>query len=324
MTQSNTNHNKPGRIGLVDYDLNNFHADVYLETLRGALADRGFVIAGATAVEEEAGRQWCQKNEVLYFDDVDALDDAVDYYMVLAPSNPGCHLSMCEQVFSKGKMTYVDKTFAPNHALAQQIFELADRHEVAIQTSSALRYTQVQSAVQAFANGDKSPVRNLAVWGGGDSVAEYAIHPLELAVSCLGADAQELMTLGTADHPQWILRYTDGRLATIDFNPNEHVPYAAALTTDHTTELINIDLSQLFVDAAAGILDFFLKGMAQIDRKESLLIRQVLDLIAEGQPHRTFVPLFPQASVVPKPHLLGHVSNGNISNKTETTSAELR
>ncbi len=97
MTQSNTNHNKPGRIGLVDFDLNNFHADVYLETLRGALADRGFTISGATALEESVSREWCEKNQVPYFDSIDALDTQVDYYMVLAPSNPECHLTLCEQ-----------------------------------------------------------------------------------------------------------------------------------------------------------------------------------------------------------------------------------
>ncbi|MFT5090776.1 MAG: hypothetical protein ACI8PG_005157, partial [Planctomycetota bacterium] len=46
------------RIGFVDFNLENFHADVYLKLLRGELATRGFDVAGATALEEEPSKVW--------------------------------------------------------------------------------------------------------------------------------------------------------------------------------------------------------------------------------------------------------------------------
>ena len=39
------------RIGFVDFDIDNFHADVYLKLLRGDLQSRGFTVADATALQ---------------------------------------------------------------------------------------------------------------------------------------------------------------------------------------------------------------------------------------------------------------------------------
>ena len=52
-----------GRIGFVDYRLDNFHADVYLKLLRTDLADTGFTVAGCTAQEAEPSRAWARDND---------------------------------------------------------------------------------------------------------------------------------------------------------------------------------------------------------------------------------------------------------------------
>src|SRR5262245_26154261 len=127
----------PKRIGFVDDDLDNFHARVYLEAIRGPLKDRGWVVAGATALKHEKSRAWAAKSNLEYFDTPAALDKAVDAYAVLAPSTPGTHEELCGLVLPFGKTTFVDKTFAPDVAAADRIFKLADRHKLALQTSSA-------------------------------------------------------------------------------------------------------------------------------------------------------------------------------------------
>ena len=114
------------RIGFVDHRLDNYHADVYLMLLRTDLSDLGFTVASATALETEPSQAWAADNDVPWFDDVATLDEPVDHYVVLAPSNPGSHLDLCRQVFPCGKSTYVDKTFAPDLSTAEAIFALAD------------------------------------------------------------------------------------------------------------------------------------------------------------------------------------------------------
>ena len=151
---------------------------------------RGYTIAGCTALREKAGKEWAKQNGVPYFSDPAELNEAVDHFIVLAPSNPEVHLELCRMVFPFRKATYVDKTFASDLATAKRIFALADRYRVPMQTTSALRYTGVQEYVWEVG---KKNVRHMITWGGGRSFGEYAIHPLEMAISCMGPNVKRMM-----------------------------------------------------------------------------------------------------------------------------------
>src|SRR5688572_33488428 len=85
----------PKRIGFVDDDLDNFHARVYLEALRGPLKERGFVVTGATALQADKSRAWAAKSNLEYFDTPAELDKVVDCYAILAPSTPKTHEELC-------------------------------------------------------------------------------------------------------------------------------------------------------------------------------------------------------------------------------------
>jgi hypothetical protein len=270
-----TDQNMRSRIGIVDFQLDNFHANTITKLLRGELASRGFMVAGATALDRAGGIAWCDKQQVAWFDSVAELDSHIDCYMILAPSNPELHLKLCEQVFPYGKPTFVDKTFAPDLATARQIFQLADQHRVAVQTSSALRYTAVQTTIGQLTE----PVESFTVWAGGASFAEYGIHPVELVVSCLGSDILDVLRLGNGTHFQLMMRFDGERAAMIDFAEGVDVPYAAAITTRTSTQFVPIDLTDLFRDSTSAMLDFFAAGAAHVDRAESLSVRKILDRV---------------------------------------------
>ena len=276
------------RIGFVDDNLENFHANVYLAAIRNELKGRGYTVAGCTALNSADGKAWAAKNDVPYFDSVGEMDKAVDYYVVLAPSNPEVHLQLCQQVLPFSKTTYVDKTFAPDLATAQRIFAIADQYQVAVQTTSALRYTNVQAYVKQVGF---DAVLHMVTWGGGRLFEEYAIHPVELAVSCLGAQAHRLMRRGTDDCSQLLIDYHGGRTAVVNVYTNADTPFAAAVTTAQCTQLITVDSSRLFIDMAAAILDLFDSGRPSIDRAESLLIRRILDVAQMPEAQQGFVAL---------------------------------
>ena len=98
------------RIGFVDNNLDNFHSSVYLKLFRNDLKSTGFVVAGGTGVLKKKSQTWAAENQVSYFGSVQDLNEVVDYFMELAPSNPEKHLELCKSVFPYGKPTYVDKT----------------------------------------------------------------------------------------------------------------------------------------------------------------------------------------------------------------------
>lgn len=279
---------RPKRIAFVDYKLDNFHANVYLNLLRGDLAKRGCVVAACTALDEAAGRQWARKNDVPYFADADALAGEADFFLVLAPSNPERHLELCRMVFPFGRPTYVDKTFAPDLASARKIFRLADKYGTAVQTTSALRYTAVQDYA---ARVGRANVLAMAAWGGGRSFGEYAIHPVEMVVSSMGAGARRLMRRGTGERSQLLIDFAGGRTAVVNVYTGADTPFAASVTTAGETRYVAVDTSGIFRDTAAAILDFFKTGKPNIDRSESLAIRRILDAAEDPRALKGFIRL---------------------------------
>jgi predicted dehydrogenase len=276
------------RIGFVDLNLENYHANVFLQALRGPLAERGFTLAGATGTKVPESRAWATKNRVPFFENAAALNAAVDFFMVLAPSNPEVHLELCRQVFPFGKPTYVDKTFAPDYATAREIFALADQHGASVQTSSALRYTNVQDEVRKALPGQ---VEHMITWGGGGSFDEYAIHPLELLISVMGYEATSLMRRGTAERSQLLIEFTHGRTGVVNVFPKTTTPFAASFTTEKATRHVEVDVGKIFANNLAAILYFFEAGKAHIDRRESLKLMRILDAARDPGALKGFVAL---------------------------------
>lgn len=279
----------PGRIGFADNKLDNFHANVFLKALRNPLKDRGWTVAGCYALDAANGRAWAKKNDVPYFETPAALNEHADAYMILAPSNPELHLPLAEQILPFAKPTYVDKTFAPDVATARKIFDLADHHRTPVQTSSALRYTNVQDWVKA--NGGTAAVKHMVAWGGGSSFGEYAIHPLELLVSCMGAAARGAMRRGTDEHAQLLINFSNGRTGVANVYTQGDTPFAAAVTTAKETTVITVDTSKIFVNNAAAVLDLFESKNPNVDREETVIIRRILDVAEDEAARKAFVTL---------------------------------
>jgi predicted dehydrogenase len=276
------------RIGFVDYKLDNFHANVFLTAIREKLRGRGFSVDGCWALDAEGGKAWAAKKNVKWFDSTEALNEHVDAYMILAPSNPETHMDLCRRVLPFGKITYVDKTFAPDLKTAKEIFELADQHRTPVQTTSALRYTNVQKKVAELG---RENLKHMTAFGGGNSFGEYAIHPVEMVISCMGGEAKSLMRRGGGKHSQLLVNFSGDRTATINIYTEGDTPFAATLTTAKSTQWTPVETSTLFVDAAAGILDFFDKGQPTIDRTESLMVRRILDAAEDPKAMKEFAAL---------------------------------
>ncbi len=280
---------KRKRIGFVDYHADNYHANMYLAACKGKLRERGFSVVGCHALREKPSRAWAAANNLDYYSDPAELNEHVDYFAVLAPSNPEAHLELCQRVIPFGKPTYVDKTFAPDTRTAKAIFALADRTGTAVQTTSALRYTNVQDTVADM--GGTEAVRHIVTWGGGSSFAEYGIHPLELAISCMGPHVTRVMRRGTKTQTQLLLEFPRGRTAVVNTFIKANTPYAASISTTTETRHVPVDGNSLFVDMADAIFSFFDAGKAQIDRHESLIIRHILDRAEDPAAIGAFVKL---------------------------------
>ncbi len=276
------------RIAFVDHNLNGYHARVFHKALREDLKDRGFEFAGCHALLEKEGRDWAEKNGGRYFAKLEELNEAADCFMILAPSNPEVHLDLCRRVFPFRKPTYVDKTFAPDVATAEAIFALSDRLGTPIQTTSALRYTNVQAHV---AKVGRENLRHMTAWVAGSNFNEYVIHPVELIVSCMGPEVVRLMRRGGEPESQLLIDFSDGRTGTVNVFNKTRTRYSASVTTRKATDYFEVDLKRIFVDNLSSIMDFFESGEPNVDRRETLAIMKILEASRNPAALKGFVSL---------------------------------
>lgn len=279
---------KSKRIGFVDLNLDNFHTKVFLHHIHDTHKKRGHRVVACTALKRRTGIAWAKKHGVAWCESEKELNEFVDCFLIAAPSNPEVHLPLARSVLSFGKPTYIDKPFAESLTVAKRICALADKHKAPIQTSSALRYSNVHDYVDQIG---RRSVKSVVAYGGGTSFEEYGIHPVELAVSILGAGAVSLMRRGGPKQPQLLINFTGGRNAVVNVCIDSATPYAGCITTTKETKLIEVDTSTIFADTTAAILDFFESGKPNVPRAQSLMIRRILDVAQRPAARKRFVKL---------------------------------
>jgi predicted dehydrogenase len=276
---------KPKQIGFIDYDLNNFHANTFLKLFRNELKHREWMVTHCWAKNETTGKEWADKNAVHYCSDIKEMADC-DGLMILAPGKPELHLELAEKTFPLGIPTYVDKTFAPSLMIAKEIYALADRHKIPIISSSALRFCRtLQNQVTQFKNEE---IRHIQTWFGGRSFEEYAIHPIEMAVSVMGPDIIKVSLFRTENHCQILINFSNGRTANVFSCVNVRCDAQAVLITNQATTYVNCKADPFYEDCLLFILNFFEQKKELIDRKETLAIRSVLDATSTLTP--TVIP----------------------------------
>ncbi|MBA3709455.1 MAG: hypothetical protein H0W83_11635 [Planctomycetes bacterium] len=276
------------RIGFVDKELGNFHSNIFAKLFAGELKGRGYTVAACTSMNHDAGRTWAAANDIPYIADPADMDRAVDFYMVLSPRDAQVKWQLCSQVIPFGKPVYVDKVFAPDIATAERIFALADRHRVALQTTSALRYTNVQRRVRELG---RDAIRHMTTWSTGKSFEEYGIHPVELLISCIGPEATRLLRRGDARQTQLVIDFSGGRTGIVNLFVEHEMPTAASVTTDKATSFIEVAAGPLFQDTAGAILDFFEARTPSVPRPESLAVRRILDAAENPAARSGFVAI---------------------------------
>jgi hypothetical protein len=118
---------------------------------------------------------------------------------------------------------------------------------------------------------------------------EYGVHAVELAVSCLGHEAESLMRRGKEPESQLLVNFSGGRTAVINVYDHPKTVFAAAVTTDQETRHVTVDMQPLFINAAAAMLDLFEAGKPTVDRRETLAVMSILEAARDPKAMESFV-----------------------------------
>ena len=262
-------------IGFVDCFLDNFHANNYIKWIREYNEKNGtdFAVKYAWAEEDLAGGKtnddWCKDNDVERCATIAEVCEKSDCLMVLAPARPDTHLRDCEEVFKYGKLTYVDKTFAPDYATAKKIFDLAEKYNVKFFSSSALRFAKELAKC--------NPNPNVLTIMGGGNFDEYIIHCIEIAVKCMGCGAAKVRYEKYFDQEWADIVYENGKLVKINLTLfNDY--FLIAPDKEGISKMVPIDWG-FFSYLLADILRFFETGEVAFDVNQTLEVIKIREAL---------------------------------------------
>ena len=268
------------KIGFIDLFIDEWHANNYPRWIRESALKDEFDVAMAWEKAPMAGRknlvQWCEDQQVTPAGSIEEIIEKCDCLCVLAPANPEVHEELAELPLKSGKPVYVDKPFAPNRAAAERMFELANKYNTPLMSSSALRYGDELMELQQK---NIAPVF-VSTCGGGGNFPEYAIHQIEMIVSLMGTGAKELLVCGNPKTLTTTVRYNDERLAAMNYYPAWGFTLNAA-SVDNGGAQLNT-LSNIFPNLLQKILEFYKSGVNTIPAEQTIEIAGILDAVVRG------------------------------------------
>ena len=271
------------RVGFVDYYLDEWHANNYPRLLHDRSGGQVKVCAAYGRIDSPLGgmtnREWGERNGIPVYESAEEVVAASDVLIVLSPDNPEMHEVLCEVPLSSGKLTYIDKTFAPDKETAERIFAMADRAGAKCYSSSALGFAEELDQI------DMSEIEVIYSEGPG-KLSDYIIHQIEPVVRLINVPAKRVMYTGNREHPAAIVEFLNGKVC--------HMVQRNDKTWSHRLLLVNacngaqevIISSDYFGRFIDGLIRFFQTGEIQVAHERTvtaIAVREAL-LKASEQP----------------------------------------
>ena len=201
------------KIGYIDYYIDEWHAHHGFETVKAYNEKSGedFAITAVWAEKDKEGglstEDFCKQYGVKKCATIAELAEEVDYFIILSPDNAEKKLGYAKEAFKYGKPTFMDKTFTDSYASAEAIFEEAKKTGPKFFSSSSLRYASELNAYMGMA-------KSIFVLGSGVTLADYAVHYLEIIVACMGVGAKQVCFEQRGNQEWANIEYMDGRKAS--------------------------------------------------------------------------------------------------------------
>lgn len=256
-------------IGIIDYYVSEWHAYKYhsiLEDCARAVGEE-FKIAYAygeldvSLYDGLTTAEWCEKHGAVKCDSIEEVCKKSDYIMILAPSNPETHLRLAAEALKYGKNTFIDKTFAPDYAIAKEIYDIADSYGTKIFSSSALRYATELDGLKAE--------KSIAITGGGGNFPEYVIHQAEMLIKLAGTDMSGVRAERKGDGYVVSVDFANNVTATMSYE--KFFNYSVAIDGGEVVEMKSAFFNALITD----VLRFFLTGEPSFSRDETLAVAKL-------------------------------------------------
>lgn len=270
------------RIGLVDYFLDEYHAHEAFKSLKRYNEEHNsdWQIYSAYGEIDHIGglttAEFCAQHGIKVASTIAELVAEVDGIMILAPDNSEKKEEYAMAVMScANKPVFMDKTFTDSYASAVRIFDKANETKTPLCSSSSLRF-----ATELVEFND---CKSVLVFGSGVDMVDYAVHYLEIAISCMGIGINSARWEARGEQEWAHLTYGDGRQATLVISMGEYLDFHVFLADKNGTTRNLPIASPIFYNQMQDTVRFFETGAASFDKAETLELMKARDAILESK-----------------------------------------
>ena len=271
------------KIGIIGLDTS--HSTAFTELLNGDSDDKFVkefeVVAaypyGSKTIQSSYERipgyiEEVKKHGVEITSSIAELLDKVD--CVMLETNDGrIHLEQAMEVFKSGKICYIDKPIGATLGQAIAIYEMAEKYNVPIFSSSALRYSPQN---QKLRNGEFGKILGADCYSPHKvepthpDFGFYGIHGVETLYTLMGTGCESVNRMSSQDADVVVGRWKDGRIGTFRgikegpaiYGGTAYTPKGAIAAGGYEGDKVLLD----------QILTFFKTGVAPISKEETIEI----------------------------------------------------
>jgi hypothetical protein len=193
---------------------------------------------------------------------------------VLLETNDGnMHIEQALEVFKAGKPVFIDKPIGANLAQAIVIFELAEKYNVPMFSSSSLRYGK---QAQKFRNGELGKVIGADTYTPARlepshaDMAWYAIHGIETLFTIMGTGCETVQRTNTAGSDFLVGKWKDGRIGTVRGIRDGKNVYGGMVLTDKG--MVEGGAYEGYDVLLVEVMKFFTSKVAPVSKEETLEI----------------------------------------------------
>ena len=197
-----------------------------------------------------------------------------DVDCVLLETNDGnMHLEQAIEVFKAGKPVFIDKPIGANLAQAIAIFEMAERYNVPVFSSSALRYG-VQT--QKLRNGELGKVVGVDTYTPARlepshaDLAWYGVHGVESLFTMMGTGCKTVQRTFTEGSDFVVGKWKDGRIGTVRGIRDGRNAYGGMALTDNG--VVTAGAYEGYDVLLVEVVKFFETKVPPVSKEETLEI----------------------------------------------------
>lgn len=199
------------------------------------------------------------------------------------------HLEQFRRIAPYGKPVFIDKPFAVRSAEAKEIADLAERYNIPLMSSSALRYAE--GLTEALSQNGKGAVIGADTYGPMAWVPTqpgyfwYGIHSAEMLYAILGTGCREVMAYSTEEHDVIVGSWKDGRIGTVRGNRKGNPAFGASIHREKGTTAVDVysNPKPYYASLLERVLEMFRSGRPPIPMGETLEVIRFLEAANESR-----------------------------------------